>query len=153
MVFDEGDGRLVLRSIVPRSPAAKIPAWRTRIRGAWLRKVGPDVVTTVPEVVQALEKCRDAGASKCRLTFSHPEVSHGLTSSGIPQVNLDQMNPRGMLRPNFCSATMIGTASGVFVPDRPHNGLISVAESGGVLNYRSRVMKLTRGKLLRGEDW
>jgi hypothetical protein len=153
MVFEATDDRLVLKHIVPSSPAAKIPAWRTRIRGAWLRQVGDDVVTTEDEVISALGKCGTSGADSCRLVFSHPEVSHGLTGAGIPQVNLDQLNPRGMLRPTFCSATMVGTTNGAFQPDRPHNGLISVTDSGGVLNYKSRAMKLTRGKLLRGDAW
>ena len=153
MVFETADDRLILRDIVPRSPAAKIPAWRTRIRGAWLRKIGDVKVTSEMDVIRALKGCSATDADNCQLTFSHPEVSHGLTDAGIPQVNLDQLNPRHMLRPTFCSATMVGSLNGTFVPDRPHNGLISVSESGGVLNYRSRAMKLTRGKLLRGNEW
>ena len=130
-----------------------MPAWRTRIRGAWLQKVGNNVVTTEEEVIRALAKCGGTSANSCQLTFSYPEVSHGLTNTGIPQVNLDQLNPRGILRPMFCSATMVETSNGTFVPDCPHNRLILVADSGGVLNYKSRAMKLTRGKLLQGGEW
>ena len=64
------------------------------------------------------------------------------------RLTLDQLNPSGKLRPTFCSATMIGTSRLTFVPDRPHNGLISATISGGVLNYKSRAMKLMRGMLL-----
>ena len=118
MVFDATGDRLVLRDIVP---AAKMPAWRTRIRGVLLQKVGGDVGTTEEEVICALAKCGDTSAKSCQLMFSHPEVSHGLTDTGIPQVNLDQLNPRNMLRPTFFSAKMVGTLSGTFVSDRPHN--------------------------------
>ena len=38
--------------------------------------------------------------------FLHPEVSHGLTCDGIPQVNLDQLNPHQMIDPSFCTLAM-----------------------------------------------
>ena len=108
-----------------------------------------------------LKEIHQQGGDKCMLTFSHPEVAHGLTYKGIPQVNLDMMNPRRMMDTKFCMATMgnahdPATTSSRFVPDRPHNGLITTKKSGGVLNYISRAMKLTRGKLIKGrdcEDW
>ena len=40
-----------------------------------------------------------------------------------------------------------------FVPDRPHNGQIATKYSGGMLNYVTNVMKLTRGKLIKGNGW
>ena len=104
-------------------------------------------------MIRALERYSSTHANSCQLTFSHPVVLHGLIDAGIPQVNLDQLNLRGMLRPTFCSATLVGASSGAFVPDCPHNVLILVTDSGGVLNYKSRAMKLTRRKLLRGGKW
>ena len=73
---------------------------------------------------------------------------------GITQIHLDMMNPRQMMDTSFCSATMgnphnCASPDGRFVPDRPHNDLITAKESGGVLNYVSRAMKLTRGKLVK----
>jgi hypothetical protein len=41
----------------------------------------------------------------------------------------------------------------IFVPDRPHNGLIAVKDSGGVLKYVSSEMNLTRVILLQGPEW
>ena len=40
MVFVITDDRLTLRDVLPSLPAAKIPAWWTRILGTWLCKVG-----------------------------------------------------------------------------------------------------------------
>ena len=97
-------------------------------------------------MVTALAALSVDGAAHCNLVFLHPGVSRGLTNTGIPQINLDQMNPRRMMSPSFCSATMVGAVGGSFIPDRPHNGLISVKESKEVLNYVSKAMKLTRGK-------
>ena len=105
-------------------------------------------------MIRTLVKCDGTSANSCQLTFSHPEVSHRITDAGIPQVNLDQLNPRDiMLRPEVCTVTMVVMSSGTFVPDHPHNGLILVTNSGGVLNKKLRAMKLTRGKLHRGGEW
>ena len=41
----------------------------------------------------------------------------------------------------------------MFIPDRPHNGQIATEHSRGVLNYVTRVMKHTRGKLIKGGSW
>jgi hypothetical protein len=37
LCFFEKDGRLYLASMAPSTPGARIPRWRTRIRGAWLK--------------------------------------------------------------------------------------------------------------------
>ena len=74
--------------------------------------------------------------------FSHPEVAHGLTNEGIPQVNLDQLNPRVMMEVDY-----------VATPLPSHAGQILTVERGGVLNWITFAMKLTRGKLLKGVDW
>ena len=154
MVFDTTGERLTLTHVVPSLPAPRIRAWRTRIHGAWLRKIGDTRVDTEADVIEALEKVVEEGANECMLTFLHPEVSHGLTCDGIPQVNLDQMNPRQMMDPSFCTLAMEAQKErGEFIPDRPHNGLLMVVECGGVLNHRTRAMKLTHGKLIHGEDW
>jgi hypothetical protein len=96
MVFDATNGHLLLRDIVPSSPAADIPAWHTRIRGAWLRKLGTMVVTADSEVINVLSVSRVGGDERYLLMFLHPEVMHGFTRTGVPQINLDQMNPRHM---------------------------------------------------------
>ena len=60
------------------------------------------------------------------LMFSYPEVSHGLTYEGIPQVNLDMMNPHRMIDTKFFSATM----------GNPHN----CAPLGGNVYWTDRIM-------------
>ena len=56
MVFDTKGERLTLTHVVQSSPAARIRAWTTRIRGAWLRKIGDTRVDTEMDVIDALEK-------------------------------------------------------------------------------------------------
>ena len=104
-----------------------------------MRKIGTTQVKSDRDVVNALKVVQQEGGDHCMLTFSHPEVSHGLTYEGIPQVNLDMMNPRRMMDSVFCSATMGNVhdrapTDGRFVPDRPHNELILTENSGGVRN-------------------
>ena len=105
-MFETTGERRTLTHIVPSSPAARIRAWRTRIRGAWLQKVGETHVAAETDVIEALEKSVVDDCKECILTCLHPEVSHGLTYDGIPQVNLDQMNPRQMMDPSFCILAM-----------------------------------------------
>ena len=72
MVCAVADDRLILRDILQSLPAAKILAWRARIRGAWLCKVGETMVTTEKEVVIALTVLSVNGAAHCDLVFLHP---------------------------------------------------------------------------------
>ena len=84
------------------------------------------------DVIEALWKVAEEGSNNCILAFSHPEVSHGLTRNRIPQVNLDQMNPRHMMDPSFCTLAMEAQRErGEFIPDHPHNGLLMVLDCGG----------------------
>ena len=91
------NSRLILETIVPSTPCARIPRWRSRLKRAWLVKVGPYEVNTLEEVQQTLLRYTTDPAEDIAsrlLTFSHPEIKHGLTNEGIPQVNLDQLNPK-----------------------------------------------------------
>ena len=77
-----------------------------------------------------------------KLLFSHPEVEHGITHDGIPQVNLNQLNPRHMMDDTYVPTPL------------PYNsGQIGTTRSGDVLNWVSFGMKLPQGKLLKGSDW
>jgi hypothetical protein len=94
MRFRFVNGRLILDRIEKSTIAAKIPRWRSRLRGAWLRKIGDVEVDSVADVKRELAKCLGSNAPACWLTFSHPAIKHGLTNDGIPQINVDQLNPR-----------------------------------------------------------
>ena len=77
----------------------------------------------------------------CILTFSHPEIQHGLTNDGIPQINIGQLNPKNLL-PSFS------------VPDLPAQRQTAMIRlDGGVYNFESLAMRLTRGKLKVTQDW
>ena len=95
--FVEVDGRLVLGQMEKSSPGAHIPRWRSRIRGVWLVKVDNHIVHSRGDIIRALADAVQQQCQSCLLTFSHPDISHGLTNDGIPQVNVNQLNPHDMI--------------------------------------------------------
>ena len=133
--------RLILDHIVKGSPAAKIPRWRSRLKGAWLTKVGDITVQSITDFQSALAHYSTEGAPHVTLLFAQPEIRDGLTDKGIPQVNLDQLNPRRLLERLHSPPGSAPRQHASTVPD------------GGVLNSVTQMMKLTRGKLMKNDDW
>jgi hypothetical protein len=67
-------GRLYLAAMSPSTPTAKIHNWRTRVRGAWLIKIGNTTVTSIVEAGAAFEALRESIATSTVLFFAHPEI-------------------------------------------------------------------------------
>ena len=140
MCFFEKNGRIHLASMSPRTPGDKIPYWRTNIRGAWLIAINKQTVSSLEQAKQIFDEIRLSKAQFATLTFSHPEVSRDISNKGLPiisiddfsQATLDQLNNRADIR---------------------YRKSYDVVESGQVLNYTTRVSRLTRGKLLKQQDW
>lgn len=128
------DDRLILASILPSTPAAKIDKWRSRCRGAWLMEVGGLPVSQISDVERILRNLKQRGMNECTLILAHAELKEGLTSMGIPQLHLDQFNPRYIL-----NIDCITHQSPTYL------------QSGGVWQYS--FSKLTRGKLVKQPDW
>ena len=147
LCFFEKDGRLYLASMAPSTPGARIPRWRTRIRGAWLIQINATPVSTISDAQAVFLQLSRDGASSCILLFSHPEVTPDISNKGLPimsssdfsQFTHDQLNNRIDLLEDGLRIQRT----------RSYN----IVESGDVLNSTTRVMKLTRGKLLGQADW
>jgi hypothetical protein len=141
------DGRLYLGGIAKSTPCAKIPRWRTRIKGAWLIKVGPHLVLTIQEAQVAFAALSLAGTTTVPLLFSHPIVRQDISHDGLPIVSSapftqdihDQMNNRW----DFTSVAEHLRNSHPF----------EHVYDGDVINCVTKAMKLTRGKLLQQSDW
>ena len=71
------------------------------MKNIWLRKIGDIEVSTVAEVKAAPLTLSQQHRPSCLLTFSHPEIKHGLANDGIPQLNVDQLNSRNMFHDFF----------------------------------------------------
>ncbi len=141
------NGRLHLGGMAPSTPAAKIPRWHSRIKGAWLIKIGDRTVTALAEAHGAFQQLSSNGITTVPLLFSHPEIRKDILHDGLPFMSSapftqhvhDQLNHRW----DFSTVVdHLGKA-------RPYE----IVESGDVLNYVTRVMRLTRGKLTLQDNW
>ena len=139
--------RLYLGGMTPSTPGAKVDRWRINLRGAWLIKVGTCLVSSLSDAQKAFRDLYESDAPSVTLLFSHPELRRDVSNKGLPiissapftQQTHDQINRRW----DFSSvADHLRVAP-------PYD----IVRSGDVLNYITRVMRLTRGKLLRQEDW
>ena len=96
------NGRLFLGGMTPSTPAAKIPRWRSRLKGAWLIKIGHHTVTSIAQAQEAFAQLIADGTSNITLLFSHPEIRQDISHDGLPIVSSapftqqihDQMNNR-----------------------------------------------------------
>lgn len=132
-IIQSGD-RLILGNIIKSTPAAKIDKWRSRCRGAWITNVDGTPVNSILQVQEILERAKLDGKSTCQILLAHPEIKQGLTSMGIPQLHIDQLNPKYILN-----------LDNIIKQDA------NKISDGGVWNWA--FSKLTRGKLIRQNDW
>ncbi len=141
------DNRLILVYMVSSTPGARIAQWRTRLQGAWLLSVDGTPVTTLSDLQQTFHDLSLQQGAKCILLFAHPEISHGLSNTGIPllrgnqisQLNIDQLTDQWTPKP---------TPTPV-LPKAPNYNIVI---NGDVRNIVTKVMKLTRGKLMKQDD-
>ena len=140
----ELDGRVFITDIALGTPCAKIPHWKSRLKNVCLLRIHDSPISTIEDVKSALATLPSTSRGSCKLLVSSSELRDGLTYEGIPQISLDQLNPRHFFR------------------TRPHDGyptnnmlthMIRQSWDGGVLQYITRAHKLTRGVLLKQSDW
>jgi hypothetical protein len=142
----EKDGRLILASIDADTPAARIERWHTHLHGAWLVSIEGNPVSTIAEV-EAVFTCPHTRPHPCTLVFSHPEISPNISNKGLPisskdnfsQFTHDQLNNRLDLITNG--------------PTFRRKPRYEIVEFGDVCNCTTRAMRLTRGRLLKQDDW
>jgi hypothetical protein len=164
-LIEQDGGRLILAHMMPGTPAAKIPYWRSRLKQAWLISVNGIEVHTRADVQEAIASAILQKKTNCKLLFAHPEIKHGLTNQGIPQVNMDQLNPRLLLRPSVQDLinnmpTFDSNIDDTSIPLnnndilwQPRACVTRGNSEDDVFTYRTRAMKLTRGKLRQQKDW
>jgi hypothetical protein len=131
--FTGKNERLILQHIEKSTLASKIPRWRSTLRGAWLWQVGDVTIPSLQDVQQSLAALNVSGAPFWTVIFSHPEIRHGLTNDGIPQVNIDQLHPKIL----FSGFSLLDVS---LACQHGH-----VAYDGDVYNFTSLAMQLTHG--------
>ncbi len=145
--FFEKDQHLFLALMVPGTPGARIPWWRTQLRGAWLIAIDGTNISTLTDAQSIFCCLSNANSSGCTLLFSHPEITPDISSSGLPimsrsdfsQLTHNQLNNRVNLLED--GLRILRTRS------------YDIVESGDVCQYVTRAMRLTRGKLIQQDDW
>ena len=154
MEFMVKDDRLHLASMTPSTPGAKIKRWRSHIKHAWLIKVDNVEVHTVEEVSAIFKTLAESERKDCKLLFSHPEIKHGLTNAGIPQISMDQLNNRHLLRPSHQDLLEYMPVLDESVLERVGGYYVNDPDcEEDVINLNTKVMKLTRSKLFKQDDW
>jgi hypothetical protein len=145
--FFKKDQRLFLASMAPATPGAHIPRWRTQIYGAWLIAINGIHITTLADAQSIFHRLSNANSHGCFLLFSHPEITPDISSSGLPimsksdfsQLTHDQLNNRVDLLED--GLRILRTR------------VYDIVESSDVRQNLTRVMRLTRGELLKQDDW
>ncbi len=86
LCLTQTDDRLFLEGMSPSTPGAKIPRWRTRLKGAWLIKVGDTIVNSIEDAQTAFAQESTSNPGNVILLFSHPEVRPDISYDGLPIV-------------------------------------------------------------------
>ena len=143
--LEELDGRVFIRDISLGTPCAKIPRWKTRLRNTCLLAINDIPITSITDAKSAISQLPTTHRGTCRLLVSSSELRDGLTNEGIPQISLDQLNPRHFFR--------VPSHTNQHLPNQTLATMIHMSWDGGVKQYITRAHKLTRGVLLRQSDW
>jgi hypothetical protein len=141
------NGHLYLGGMTPGTPGARVDKWHINLHGAWLIKIGCTMVSTISEAQLAFWALYDAGTPFVTLLFSHPELCHDIPNKGLPIV---LSSPFSQQTHNLLNHWWDFTTVADFLCEAPP---YKVVDSGDVLNYVTRVMKLTHRTLLRQDDW
>jgi hypothetical protein len=147
LCFFEKDGWLFLASMAPSTPGAQIPHWRTRIRGVWLITINGTSVSSISDAQGVFQQLSATGAPSCTLLFSHSEITPDISNKGLLILSSSDFSQFTHDQLNNCLDLL---EEGLRLQKTRSCEIIA---SGEVLNYTTRVMKLTRGKLLRQDDW
>ncbi len=73
LCFFEKHGRLLLAMMAPSMPGARIPRWRTRLRGAWLIQIDDTPVNSIGDTNAMFEQLSTA------LSYSHTLRLHPIS--------------------------------------------------------------------------
>ncbi len=104
-------------------------------------------VTTIDDARKVFETLSANGATSAHLLFAHPEVRPDISRRGLPIISseLFSLLTHAQLNDRWEFSTIA-----LHISKKPTYDLV---DSGKVLNVVTRVMRLTRGKLLKQHNW
>ncbi len=144
------DDRLVLAAMDPGTPGARVDRWRTQLRGASLVSIAGVPVHTVEEAEAALTTLSGPSLLDCTLVFCHPKVFPDISNRGVPIMSRDDFAQFSQLTNDQLNNRLdLLNESPLILQTRAYD----IITSGAVRNYSTRVMRLTRGRLLQQNDW
>jgi hypothetical protein len=143
----EHHGCLYVGNMVLGSPGTKVDKWRLHVRGAWLIQVGDTTISTMADAESTFKQLYDSGAPTVTLLLSHPELHWDISHNGLLIIStaLFTQLTHNQLNHHWNFATVVDSLR--------KTSQYKVVDCGDVLNYVTRVMQLTRGKLLHQIDW
>ncbi len=142
LCFFQKDNHLLLASMTPSTPSARIPCWQTQLRGAWLIQIDDTPVKTIPEAQATFQFFYSNGATTCTLLFSRYKVTPNISNQGLlimlkshlSQFTHDQLNNQ---------LDLLKEGNRV-----QQTRSYDIVNSGEVLNYTTGIIKITQGKLI-----
>jgi hypothetical protein len=147
LCLQRSNNRLYLGGMTPGTPGAKIPRWRSYLKDAWLIKIENTVVTTVKDAQLAFAMESSINPSHAMLFFLHPEVRPDISHDSLPIMSLAPFFKH--LHNKINKYWNFSTIAEYLWKKPPYN----IVADGDVLNYTTKVMKITRGKLTQQQDW
>jgi hypothetical protein len=134
--------------MVQSTPGAWVPRWHTRLQGAWQLSINGIPVQTLANAHKAFDDLSLSQQALCILLFAHPEISHGISNKGLPLLCL-----------NLISQLSIDQLSDCWTPQSQHPPVLPMTPTwkividSDVRNVVTKVKKLSRGKLMKQDDW
>jgi hypothetical protein len=144
--FIQKNGCVILAHLIPSTPGAKIPQWRTQLHGAWLTRIGDQVVYTIKDAQLASKTLQDEGHTHATLLFAHPEVHPDISPKVLLIVSMAPFTQ--LIHEQLSNCWEFST-----VAEHLHKSPNELVNSGQVLNVVTWVMPLSRGKLLKQPNW
>ena len=146
------ENRLILLGCQKSTPAARIPRWRSTLRGAVLQSINNTRTTSIEHVTKAVESMKLDNIKKANLTFVTIEKIPVHTEQGIPQLFHDQLNVLAQHHQELKDdANITATYTANNDDESPFVGQLQHQPQGK--QKPSTPSKLTRRYLKQSEDW
>ncbi len=109
--------------------------------------MGNTLVSSITDAQDAFALAIALGSHFVTLLFSHPEIRQDISHDGLPIVSSAPFSQQvhDQINKHWDFTTVAD-----YLQKAPPYWIV---EDGDVLNYTTRVMKLTRGKVLQQDDW